>query len=83
MSPSTYKLTITERNAAVVEPVENEWGFVCPECGTDDELGSWADDGEAHLADWWQCDHCHIGGAVVRTDDPELTQNGIPVVSVG
>ena len=46
----------------------------CPSCGATD-VGAWADDGEADLADWWECGRCGADGAVIRPDG--LTQNGL------
>ena len=51
-------------------------GDRCPACGSE-RLQSWADDGEADLADWWECSQCGEGGAVLDDTDPARTQNGI------
>jgi hypothetical protein len=52
----------------------------CPVCGHDD-LSLWAEDGEADLADWWDCQKygggCGADGALVQADDPTKTQNGM------
>ena len=63
---------------------ENKKGFiVCPSCGHDD-VAMWADDGEADLADWWQCEKfsggCGSTGAVVYAGDTSRTLNGCAVV---
>lgn len=53
---------------------------LCPWCGRVLD-GSWADDGEADLADWFDCSEQHGGcgavGSFVRADDTGVTQNGI------
>lgn len=50
----------------------------CPVCGNDD-LGAWADDGEADLADWWDCTNCGTYGAFLHPMLSHVTQNGIPL----
>lgn len=30
-------------------------GITCPDCGSDNNLQAWADDGESDAADWWEC----------------------------
>lgn len=51
----------------------------CPACGNDD-LGQWANDGEADLADWWDC-RCGAHGALVQVARPDRTLNGLPATS--
>ena len=55
---------------------------LCPACGHWDVSG-WADDGEADLADYWEC-QSHTGGCgrtgeIVFVADPTKTQNGLPI----
>jgi len=69
----------------VTFPVTNRHGdLLCPACGHDD-LSQWADDGEADLADWWECQHygggCGATGALVQAKKIGLTQNGLKVTS--
>jgi len=52
--------------------------LVCPHCGNDD-IGMWADDGEADDADYMDCHQCGIECELVRRDDHTLTVNGIKV----
>lgn len=65
-------------------PVVNRHGdLICPCCGNDD-LSLWADDGEADLADWWECPTwdgrgCGASGALVKTKKIMETQNGLEV----
>ncbi len=43
--------------------------MICPIC-KHDEVSTWADDGEADLADWWQCEKfsggCGAHGALMQ-----------------
>jgi hypothetical protein len=54
-------------------------GFACPNCKRED-VSSWADDGEADLADYWQCEDCATEGEVVLPDG-RTTQNGLFALS--
>jgi hypothetical protein len=51
----------------------------CPVCGS--ERTQWADDGEADLADWWECmnPNCGCEGALLSATDATQTQNGLAV----
>lgn len=67
----------------VTIPVLNRHGDLkCPACGHDD-ISLWADDGEADLADWWDCQTsmggCGAEGALVQAKAINLTQNGCTV----
>lgn len=64
-------------------PVLNRHGDLrCPACRHDD-IAVWADDGEADLGDWWDCQTsmggCGAEGALVRAKDIFKTQNGLAV----
>ena len=62
----------------IVEPTIDSNDFtVCPHCGNED-IGMWADDGEADLADWMDCHQCGLEAALVKRDDIDHTQNGLP-----
>lgn len=54
---------------------------LCPACRVH-VIGMWADDGEADLADWWECEKsmggCGAHGAVMLRG-AKITQNGLPV----
>lgn len=54
----------------------------CPACGHRG-VSMWAEDGEADLADYWQCvpglGGCGASGAILKEGSTTLTQNGIPV----
>lgn len=54
------------------------FGFSCPRCGYE-EIEGWAEDGEASLADWWECRHCKAAGAYLHEKLPGVTQNGVPL----
>ena len=61
-------------------PRETEDGdLLCPVCKHAD-VSTWADDGEADFADWWQCEAfsggCGAHGAV-RQSRARLTLNGL------
>ena len=71
-----------QRNEGRYMPSFNKEGDLnCPCCGHDD-VAMWADDGEADLADWWQCETftggCGSTGAVMQLNK-RLTQNGLEV----
>ena len=55
---------------------------LCPCCGHDD-VGLWADDGEADDADWFQCEKfsggCGASGAVCLSSNLTRTLNGVAV----
>lgn len=66
--------------------VDTESGYhvrvlVCPVCKAEIE-SSWADDGDADRADYWECcvTGCEVRGELVQKSDPTRTQNGVPVV---
>lgn len=73
-----FLVTVDGRGEPPAEPqlLDGKW-LACASCGLDDEMTMWADDGEADLADWWECLRCNVRGALVRADDPTLTQNGV------
>jgi predicted RNA-binding Zn-ribbon protein involved in translation (DUF1610 family) len=64
---------------AIIEPTLKGDFLICPHCGNDD-IGMWADDGEADDADYMDCHQCGIECELVRRDDHALTVNGIKVV---
>ena len=79
-SEAPFRLAV-QGHEDVTPELDAHGEFACPVCGHDD-VGMWADDGEADLADWWQCEKfsggCGANGAVMQTT-ARLTQNGLPV----
>jgi len=65
-------------NETFTPTVNADDDLICPRCGAAIE-SQWADDGESSEADWFHCEECKADGALVRADNPDLTQNGVPV----
>jgi hypothetical protein len=77
-------LVQVEATGEVFPPAVDDRGDLhCPVCDQVLTMSQWADDGEADLADWWDCQTygggCGAKGALVVASDPTLTQNGLPV----
>lgn len=72
---STFLMRVLPDGPTSEPKVTEKGDLICPACGNDD-LGVWADDGEADLGDWFKCDDCGVDGALVRVDDVDTTQNG-------
>lgn len=68
---------ITHQGVIITAELDDTYGIHCPACGSDD-VGQWADDGEADSADYWECEDCHAHGAMLG-DDGIVTPNGITV----
>jgi len=72
----TFALTVYGDEGTVAPKLtDDRLAFHCPKCD-DDDVHAWAEDGEADLADYWECDKCDNSGALVLVDDATKTQNG-------
>lgn len=77
---STFRV---QHELTVTFPILDRHGdLLCPVCRHGD-LSLCADDGEADLADWWECQTynggCGASGALVQVKDNDKTQNGLSV----
>lgn len=72
-----FLIRIGETEPVYLPRTNAEGDLLCPICSTPIE-SQWADDGEASLADWWECsaDKHHHGG-LVKTEDIDRTQNDV------
>lgn len=77
---TTFMLRLSDDR--IFDPTLTPTGdLCCPICFNDD-LSVWADDGEAELADWFDCQismgGCGTTGALVQPSNVDVTLNGVP-----